>query len=148
MQPWLIVLITISSGIVLFGLIMCLKNRKAKNRRTGGAIHSSQPVMVVTSNTSHIVPSTSGAPRYNVGNSQILHQQPGIIYTNQSHMPMQFQSRDYHPQSQQIYQPPQQMYPVQPQQVVYPSQAQASQYYQTTMHKVVAQPMATAPPAI
>jgi len=72
MQPWLIVLVTLLSGGILFGIIFYFKNRKNKNQPAA----VTNPVVMYTNSTA--IPSTNRAPAYNIGTPPTMYQYSSV----------------------------------------------------------------------
>lgn len=126
MEAWIIVIITISCGLGLFGIIFAFKHRK--NKRRDLPMVQPQPVVVVSSVNTNMIPSTSRAPAFNVGNSQAVHQQPTVSFYNPSGV-VQFNQQ---PPPQYAYNPNyQQRYPMQSHAYFGPNMAQ-----EASIHKV------------
>jgi len=64
MDAWIIILITVSSGILLLGLILALKNIKRKRQQN--------PNVLLSSPT--FIPSTNSAPAFNFGQPPMMYQ--------------------------------------------------------------------------
>lgn len=146
MEPWLIILITISAGLVFFGLVLFLKSRK--NKRPRHAAGMSQPVIVVSSGTQNsFIPSTNRSAAYNVRDNQNQSSFVALSYGNGQ----QGQVFQQPPGQHQMYpgvQQQQQFYPPQPyaqqNQQFQPNMMQNQQLYPATVHRVMAQPTAPA----
>ena len=100
MRSWLIILITVSVGLILFGIIFFIKKKKNQRR-------SRNPVMFT--NTA-VVPSTNHAPAYNMGASPTMYQYQTVtaqqVYPIQQHPPG-YNVQMYPPtQGQQQFYPP------------------------------------------
>jgi len=127
MDPWAIILITLSVGLVLFIITFVIKKKKNEKR--------SNPVMFTNTQS---IPSTntSRAPAYNMGTPPTQYQtysttviaQP--VYPNQQYPPgvhQGFHAQGYPPQGQ-IYHPSQgQGYPQQQEPFFPPMQSQSHQ---------------------
>lgn len=86
MEPWLIILITVSSGAAAFGLIFFIKNRKEKKRQnTRNAVLSMPVVMVPVISNNNFVPSTDRAPAYNMRRAPVMIHQPSPMHGQQIH---------------------------------------------------------------
>lgn len=124
MEAWLIVLITISAGLVLFSSIMYCKNKKNKRSINGTA--ASQPVVVVSNGMQNtFIPSTNRAAVYNARNhpnQQIMQVTTGQVYAQQQVYPQQF----YPPQQQSVH--------------FQPTIMQTQQFYTASTHHALPQP--------
>lgn len=90
MEAWLIILITVSVGVALFGIAFFLKDRKAKKLAAQTTAH--RPHYVVSN--SNYIPSTGQTPIFNMGNPQQTFQQGttnfGMGYFNPAQMSGQY----------------------------------------------------------
>lgn len=71
METWLIILITVSSGLALFVFLFYLKTKKEK-RKQNTRLH--QPVVMITN--SHQVPNTNHSSMINYGTPPTMYQNP------------------------------------------------------------------------
>jgi hypothetical protein len=141
MESWLIILITIGSGLIFFGTISYLKNRKNKRQLSGNG----QPIVMFSNGVSNVIPTTnpsfSGRPRLLAGAPPsvqvypIVHQQPQFYMQQQ-----QFPPPNQHYQPNMI---PNQQF-MQPNQQFQPNMGQNRQYYNSTQLRVLSQPTAPA----
>ena len=74
MQPWAIILITIGSGLIVFGLVLFLKNQKSKQHQNASHL----PMMVTNPNA---VPSTNHGPVFNTGTPPTMYQMPTMVHS-------------------------------------------------------------------
>lgn len=143
MEPWLIILITTSVGLIFFGFILFMKSRK--NKRPRHVAGMSQPVVVVSSDTQNsFIPSTSRSAIYNVRDTQNQSSFVTLSYGNQQrgqtfHHPPSHQQMYPSVQQQQLYAP--QPY-VQQNQQFQPNMMQNHLQNTVTVNRVMAQPTA------
>lgn len=98
MEAWLIILITISSGLAIFTIAMVLKNRKKKHQPNA----FTAPVMISNAN---VVQSTNRSPAFNTGNPPTTVQYT-VHHTNVpvfSSIPPAYQGHPHMMQTQQVY---------------------------------------------
>jgi len=106
MQAWMIISITVLSGLLLFSIIFFIKKRMSERQRRQNS--------VVMYNNTNTIPSTNNAPAYNMGTPPPMYQYQTV------------QAQQIYPNQQQFQHPPppgviQQGYPGQQHQLYPPS---------------------------
>jgi hypothetical protein len=139
MEAWLIILITISTGLVFFGSVLYCKSRK--NKRPQNGVVMSQPVVVVSNGLQNsFIPSTNHSTVYNARDTSVI-----LAHTNrvpQQQMYLGSQQQFYQPQQAPHHYVQQNQQYVQQNQQFQPNMMQNQQLYPATAHKVMVQPTA------
>ncbi|CRL03314.1 CLUMA_CG016317, isoform A [Clunio marinus] len=141
MQTWLIILITILSGLAVFVLLFIIKKKRSEKRHRERAAMA-QPSIVIP-NTTTVIPSTNRQPAYNLGNPTQVRQFTTVMYhsgpnptSGQMYPPGNAPPYPYNPN---VIPPPYQQQPQQQQ--MYPQYVNPNPYQQPTR----LMPVASAP---